>query len=119
MIHNRSTVIKVNKILSHNKRAYSHRISISQKILQAHTVLLHRMIRKIYLLFSSTLFLIVFVQAQDPPDFFPCATEYETIEHSNPIMGRTCDCAGHLWVNPGCMEGYLCFDISGFGCHIV
>ena len=74
---------------------------------------------KLFLSLTASLTLLSVVIAQDPPDFFPCATQYETIRQANPIMGQTCDCAGHLWVNSGCMEGYLCFDTSGFGCHIV
>ena len=76
---------------------------------------IHAMNKLVIIIISS----LLFVNAQDPPDFFPCVTQYEEILQANPIGPGTCDCAGHLWVAPGCAEGYICFDVNGWGCHIV
>lgn len=35
----------------------------------------------------------------------------------NPI--GTCACAGHLWIDSGCHQGYWCEDTTGKGCVLV
>ena len=35
----------------------------------------------------------------------------------NPI--GTCACAGHLWIDAGCHQGYWCEDTTGKGCLLV
>ena len=37
--------------------------------------------------------------------------------NENPI--GTCICDQHLWVAPGCREGYFCIDTTGLGCYKV
>lgn len=39
------------------------------------------------------------------------------IRDKNPI--GTCICDQHLWVAPGCREGYFCIDTTGKGCYKV
>ena len=35
----------------------------------------------------------------------------------NPL--GSCACAGHLWIGPGCEDGYWCEDELGNGCYKV
>ena len=40
------------------------------------------------------------------------------IERQNNPIG-TCACEGHLWIAPGCQEGFFCYNSTGYGCSLV
>ena len=43
----------------------------------------------------------------------PCENAERRTE--NPL--GSCACPGHLWIGPGCEDGYWCEDTLGNGCY--
>lgn len=52
--------------------------------------------------------------AQNP---WHCDNVNAEVKQGNPL--GTCACEGHLWIAPGCQEGFFCHDASGEGCYLV